>query len=144
MNLLQMPCVITWSWSFLTSEVVETVRGQKYHISGHTLALRLNIRFIPQCQFCLPKIHQEMRSVITFSLHLASISWILEPSPIFFLLFFRIFWSQVRRIYFEIFQDTSLKVQSPEASWLFKSQVLERWISQNWSLGTCTSNWKVR
>ena len=38
MNLLQMPCVIT-SWSFLTSEVVEAVRGQKHHISGHTLAL---------------------------------------------------------------------------------------------------------
>ena len=31
MNLLQMPCVITWAWSFLTSEVVEAVRGQKHH-----------------------------------------------------------------------------------------------------------------
>ena len=39
MNLLQMPCVITWSWSFLTSKVVEAVRGQKHHISAHTLAL---------------------------------------------------------------------------------------------------------
>ena len=39
MNLLQMSCVITWAWSFLTSEVVEAVRGQKHHISTHTLAL---------------------------------------------------------------------------------------------------------
>jgi hypothetical protein len=28
MNLLQMSCVITWAWSFLTFEVVEAVRGQ--------------------------------------------------------------------------------------------------------------------
>ena len=41
MNLLQMPCVIKWSWSFLTSEVVEAVRGQKHHILAHTLALQL-------------------------------------------------------------------------------------------------------
>ena len=33
MNLLQMSCVITWAWSFLTPEVVEAVRGQKRHIS---------------------------------------------------------------------------------------------------------------
>jgi hypothetical protein len=46
----------------LTSEVVEAVIGQKHHISAHTLAL--NVRFIPQRQFCLPKIHQEMRSVM--------------------------------------------------------------------------------
>ena len=39
MNLFQMSCVITWAWSFLTSEVVEAVRGQKHHISAHTLAL---------------------------------------------------------------------------------------------------------
>ena len=32
-----MPCVITYACSFLTSEVVEAVRGQK-HISAHTLA----------------------------------------------------------------------------------------------------------
>ena len=38
-----------------------------------------NVQFIPQCQFCLPKI-QEMRSVMTSSLHFASISWILEAS----------------------------------------------------------------
>ena len=30
MNLLQMPCMITWAWSFFTFEVVEAVRGQKY------------------------------------------------------------------------------------------------------------------
>jgi hypothetical protein len=39
MNLLQMSCVITYAWSFLTSEVVEAVRGQKHHILAHTLAL---------------------------------------------------------------------------------------------------------
>ena len=32
MNLLQMSCVITWAWAFLTSKVVEAVRGQKHHI----------------------------------------------------------------------------------------------------------------
>ena len=36
---------------------------------------------IPQCQFCLPKIRQEMRSYMSLSLHSAFISWILEPSP---------------------------------------------------------------
>ena len=36
MNLLQMPCVITWSWSFLTSKVVKAVRGQKHHILAYT------------------------------------------------------------------------------------------------------------
>ena len=30
MNLLQMPCVIAWAWSFLTSKVMEAVRGQKH------------------------------------------------------------------------------------------------------------------
>ena len=28
MNLLQMPCVMTWAWTFLTTEVVESVKGQ--------------------------------------------------------------------------------------------------------------------
>ena len=41
MNLLQISCVITWALSFLTSEVVEAVRGQKHHILAHTLALQL-------------------------------------------------------------------------------------------------------
>ena len=81
MNLLQMSCVITWTitwtWSFLTSEVSEAIRGQKHHISAHILALLFNFRFIPQRQFYLPKIHLEMRSVMTFSLHWASISRIL-------------------------------------------------------------------
>ena len=40
-NLLQTSCVITWKWSFLTSEVVEAFRGQKHYISMHTLAQRL-------------------------------------------------------------------------------------------------------
>ena len=73
MNLLQMSCVITCALSFLTSEVVEAVRGQK-HVSVHTLALKLNVQFIPQCQFCLPKIYQEIVLVMTLSLHSASIS----------------------------------------------------------------------
>ena len=53
---------------------MEAARGQKHHISVHTLALQLNIRFIPQCQFCLPKIHQEMRydSQPPFSLHISN------------------------------------------------------------------------
>ena len=73
MNLLQMSCVRTWAWSFLTSEVVEAVRGQKLHFLANTLALLLNARLSHvRCQF-----YQEMRS----SLHLASISRILEPSP---------------------------------------------------------------
>ena len=56
-------------WSFLTSQVVRAVRGQKYHISAPTLAL--NLRFIPQRQVCLPKIQQEIRSDMTLSLHSA-------------------------------------------------------------------------
>ena len=39
MNLLQMPSMITWARSILTPEDVEAVRGQKHHISMHTLAL---------------------------------------------------------------------------------------------------------
>ena len=61
---------------------MDAVKGQKRYISVHTLALTLNVRFIPERQFCLPKIHQEMRSVMTLSLHSASISRILEPSPL--------------------------------------------------------------
>ena len=38
-----------------------------------------HVQFIPQRQFCLPKI-KEMGSVMTFSLHSATISRILEPS----------------------------------------------------------------
>ena len=37
--------------------------SQKHHVSVHTLALQLNVCFISQCQFCLPNIHQEMRSL---------------------------------------------------------------------------------
>ena len=36
MNLLQMPCVITWVCSILTSEVAEAFRGQKHHILMRT------------------------------------------------------------------------------------------------------------
>ena len=53
---------------------MEADKGQKHHILAHTSALEFNVGFIPQCQFCLPKIYQEMKSVMTFSLHSASIS----------------------------------------------------------------------
>ena len=76
-----MSWVITLAWSFLTTEVVEAVRGQKHHILAHTLALQLNIQFIPQCQFYLPKFQQEILSLMILSLHSASMSQILEPSP---------------------------------------------------------------
>ena len=46
--------------------------SQKHHVSVHTLALQLNVCFISQCQFCLPNIHQEMRSDITLSLHISN------------------------------------------------------------------------
>ena len=66
---------------------MEAVRGQKHDISTHTLALK--VRFILQHQFCLPKI-QEMRSVMTFSLHSASISGKgLISSVLYFLLLFK-------------------------------------------------------
>ena len=32
-------CLAWWAWSFLTSEVVEAVGGQKHHISTHAFAL---------------------------------------------------------------------------------------------------------
>ena len=38
-NLISLNLLKTWTSSFLTSEVVEAVRGQKHHISAHTLAL---------------------------------------------------------------------------------------------------------
>ena len=75
MNLFKILCVVTWAWSFLTSEVVEAVRDI---ICWRTL-WHFNSTF-PQCQFCLAKIHQEMRSVMTVSLRSASISQNLEPS----------------------------------------------------------------
>ena len=53
---------------------MEADKGQKHHILAHTSALEFNVGFIPQCQFCLLKIYQEMKSVMTFSLHSASIS----------------------------------------------------------------------
>ena len=59
---------------------MENVRGQKHYLGApfDTFTQRLAHPPVP---FCIPKIHQEMRSVITFSLHSASISQILEPSP---------------------------------------------------------------
>ena len=78
MNLLQMSCVITREWSFLTSELCRLLEA-KNTISQRTLWY--NVWFIPPRQFCLPKIHQEMRSDLNFSLHSASISRILKPSP---------------------------------------------------------------
>ena len=55
MNLFKILWVVIWAWSFLTSEVMEAVRGQKHYILAHTLALITNVRFIPQRQFCLPR-----------------------------------------------------------------------------------------
>ena len=77
MNLLEMSCVITQAYLFLTS--MEAVRGQTPQ-RDRTLC-DFNSWFIPQRQFSLQKIHQEMRSVMTLSIHSASISRILEPSP---------------------------------------------------------------
>ena len=81
MDLFQILCVVIWAQLFLTSMVVEAIRGRKHHIWARTLVLKLNILFIPQRQFCLPKIHQEMTlcydSQPTFSLHILMI----EPSP---------------------------------------------------------------
>ena len=68
--------LIYW-WSFWTS--MEALRGQTPY-SKRTL-WHFNSWFIPQRQFSLQKIHQEMRSVMTLSIHSASISRILEPSP---------------------------------------------------------------
>ena len=78
MNLLQMSCVITWAWSFLTTQVVEAVKHQKHLISAHSLALYHSVH--PTAPVLLTKIHQEIRSVMTFSLLSASISQILVSS----------------------------------------------------------------
>ena len=74
MNLLQMSCVIAWAWSFLTSKVVEAVRGQKHHISGHSM-LGSSQSTSSAYQRFIKKWDQ-----IWLSLHSASISWILGPS----------------------------------------------------------------
>ena len=76
MNLLQMPCVITWAWSFLTSEVVETVRGQKHHISTHTLAFDSMF----SASHSANSAYQRFKKWDQLWLS-ASISRILEPSP---------------------------------------------------------------
>ena len=54
----------------------------KHHTaSTHFGTLTQRLVHPSACQFCLPKIYQEMSSVMTFSLHSVSISRILEPSP---------------------------------------------------------------
>ena len=68
MNLFKILWVVTWAWSFLTLEFMEAVRGQKHYISVHMFS----------SSHSASSAYQEMRSVITFSLHSASISWILE------------------------------------------------------------------
>ena len=49
-NLFKILCVVTWAWLFLTSMVMEAVRGQKRY---RECTLWLNDQLIPQCQFCL-------------------------------------------------------------------------------------------
>ena len=54
MNLLQMPCVITWAWSFLTSTLMKAVRGQKWHERVDLLKKVFNESFLttsktPKC-----------------------------------------------------------------------------------------------
>ena len=71
-----MPCMITWAWSFLTSEVVEAVRGQKHHNCAHILALKLNVRFIPQRQSAYQRFTKKWDQLWLS----ASISRILEPT----------------------------------------------------------------
>ena len=34
MNLLQMPCVMTWAWLFLTYNLMKAVRGQKHPLEA--------------------------------------------------------------------------------------------------------------
>ena len=75
MNLFKILCVVTWAWLFLTSEVLEAVRGQKHHISTHTLAFGSSLSASSAYQRFTKKFY------MTLSLHSASISWILEPSP---------------------------------------------------------------
>ena len=77
MNLLQMSFVITWAKSFLTSEVVEAVRGQKI-ISWRTL-WHFNSTF--SSSLSASSAYQRFTkksSVMTLSLHSASILRILE------------------------------------------------------------------
>ena len=97
MNLLQMPCVATWAWSFLTSEVVEA----KNIISECTLWHFISTFGFPQRQFCLPKI-QRIGSLMAFSLRLTSISQILQPSPCLLVIKFELyttmnFWKRIQR-----------------------------------------------
>ena len=76
MNLLQMPCVITLAWSFLTSEIVEAVRGQKHHISAHTLALLTQRSVHPTVPLLLtkdsPRNEINYDSQLPFSLHISN------------------------------------------------------------------------
>ena len=48
MNLLQMSCVITWTSLFLTSEVVEAVRGQKHHKKSQLFLPMIFLHFFNQ------------------------------------------------------------------------------------------------
>ena len=59
MNLFKILCVVTWAQLFLTSMVLEAVRGQKRYRERTLWHFKLNVRYIPRCQFCLPKMNKK-------------------------------------------------------------------------------------
>ena len=77
MNLLQMSCLITRAWSFLTSKVVEAVWGQKHHILTHTL----HFNSTSCSSLSASSAYQRFTKKCDVLWHSASISRILEPSP---------------------------------------------------------------
>ena len=78
-NLFKILCVVTWAWLFLTSKVMQAVWDQKLHILGHILHINSMFGSYPSASSAYQRF-TEMRSIITFDLHSASISQILEPS----------------------------------------------------------------
>ena len=59
MKLFKILSVVTWAWLFLTSMVMEAVRGQKCY-REHTL----NVRLIPQYQFCFTKRNKKYTAIL--------------------------------------------------------------------------------
>ena len=87
-------------WASLTSMVIEAVRGQKCYRDRILWHFYLNVWFIPQCQFCLPKKYKKSSKCSPIN----EISYSFQPP-------YLEFQNQARRACFLVY-DRSLRVAS--------------------------------